>query len=252
MEFVTVVTLSIALKALLNPNEWTNIHDKHCRWCGVWCSWMSVPLTCVSGGCGPHGYGCCQVMWCVVLVADGAVFIMDVCSTDLCVRWMWSSWVWMLSGDVMCGVGCWWCSVYHGCLFHWPVCPVDVVLMGMDVVRWCGVWCWLLIVQCLSWMSVPLTCVSGGCGLLVTESICPLVPCLSHSQCSSCLQSPRCGWCALGGLNGLGVCMEGGYAGPVQTVGLCTDNSVVSLVMNDTMSGRMTSCQVERRVDSHE
>jgi len=46
--------------------------------------------------------------------------------------------------------------------------------------------------------------------------------------------------------------MEGGYAGPVQTVGLCTDNSVVSLVMNDTMSGRMTPCQVERRVDSHE
>ena len=65
----------------------------------MWCwllmvqclSWMSVPLTCVSGGCGPHGYGCRQVMWCVVLVADGAVFIMDVRSTDLCVRWMWSA-----------------------------------------------------------------------------------------------------------------------------------------------------------------
>jgi len=107
------------------------------------------------------------------------------------------------------------------------------------------------VVQCMSWTYVPLGCVSAVCGLMATQRShqCPLVSCLSHSQCSSCLQSARCGWCSVGGLNGLGVCMEGGYAGPVSAVGLCTDSILSSYVMNDTMSGTANSAFHPFRVD---
>jgi len=96
---------------------------------------------------------------------------------------------------------------------------------------------------------MPLACVSAGhCGLMIaaTDAIesrpdgsrqCPLQSCVHHVQCSKCLQSPRCGWCALGGLNGHGVCMEGGYTGPIGSVGLCTDSTVTSFT-NDTVSGK--------------
>jgi len=107
------------------------------------------------------------------------------------------------------------------------------------------------VVQCLWWAYVPLACVSAGrCGLMVAAADvaaqqqsgdierCPLVPCLHHIQCTACLQSARCGWCALGGLNGRGVCMEGGYAGPVIEVGQCTDDTVLSRAMNKSMSGQ--------------
>jgi len=83
---------------------------------------------------------------------------------------------------------------------------------------------------------LPLGCLAGECGLVVVDSDqqCP-VPCATQTRCSTCLRSPRCGWCGLGHLNGVGVCMEGGYAGPLPAVGLCSDSDV--RVMNESLSG---------------
>jgi len=94
---------------------------------------------------------------------------------------------------------------------------------------------------------LPLGCLAGECGLVITDSSlqCP-VSCATHTQCSTCVQSPRCGWCALGRLNGVGVCMEGGYAGPVPAAGLCTDSNVV--VTNETLSGEQSTLML----DSHD
>ena len=93
-------------------------------------------------------------------------------------------------------------------------------------------------------LFLPLGCLAGECGLLVTQSHqqCP-VPCAVHTRCSTCLQSPRCGWCALGHLNGAGVCMEGGPSGPVPAVGQCTDSRVV--VLNETLSRKQLSTLTE-------
>ena len=83
----------------------------------------------------------------------------------------------------------------------------------------------LLSFQCMSPAYLPLHCSNGECGPILTgqASQCPL-PCSIHEQCASCLATPQCGWCAFGGLNGLGICMEGGLTGPKQ--GLCSAENV--------------------------
>ena len=77
---------------------------------------------------------------------------------------------------------------------------------------------------------LPLYCSRGECGHIVSgsrggssSSQCPS-RCSIHEQCSVCLGSPGCGWCAFGGLNGRGVCMEGGMLGP--KYGLCNAENV--------------------------
>ena len=58
---------------------------------------------------------------------------------------------------------------------------------------------------------LPLRCGNGECQHVIsgTPDQCP-TECSLHTQCAQCLATPKCGWCAFGGLNGRGVCMEGG------------------------------------------
>lgn len=89
----------------------------------------------------------------------------------------------------------------------------------------------------MSPILLPVLCPAGRCGLLVTGSSsasCP-APCSAITQCSECLQTPRCGWCAFGTLNGRGVCLEGGLAGPVSAV--CGPDRVL---LNETIPGKLT------------
>ncbi|XP_035828225.1 multiple epidermal growth factor-like domains protein 8 [Aplysia californica] len=77
--------------------------------------------------------------------------------------------------------------------------------------------------------------------------------CVSYTTCHSCLmapgseggskeclwsvtlQEPGCGWCAFGGMNGQGVCMSGGIAGPFD--GMCSDgNFSVSVPFVDVIA----------------
>lgn len=75
----------------------------------------------------------------------------------------------------------------------------------------------------------PLQCSNGICGTILSEksSSCA-VDCSSITMCSKCVENPTCGWCALGGLNGIGVCMAGGLHGP--KYGLC---SAVNVTLGD-------------------
>ena len=78
-----------------------------------------------------------------------------------------------------------------------------------------------------------LRCANGECGHMLVRSQtdpfsaqCPQ-KCSIHEQCSKCLETPGCGWCAVGpvnGLDGLGVCMEGGLVGPLH--GMCSAQNV--------------------------
>ncbi|KAF2348657.1 Laminin EGF domain, partial [Trinorchestia longiramus] len=68
--------------------------------------------------------------------------------------------------------------------------------------------------SCMSPSYAPIGCLGGRCGLLLQEPPCPL-PCSMHSTCSSCLEHPHCGWCALNtSVGGLGMCREGGLESP--------------------------------------
>jgi hypothetical protein len=91
-----------------------------------------------------------------------------------------------------------------------------------------------LLFQCLSPAYLPLLCMAGECGLVTfgNDLQCPL-PCRVNTQCATCLATPRCGWCALGSLNGRGLCMEGGPGGPI--AGICSNTSVD--LFNDSLSG---------------
>ena len=78
--------------------------------------------------------------------------------------------------------------------------------------------------QCMPPAYLSLRCLAGECGTVLQGGAqkCPL-PCEVHKQCGDCRKAPRCGWCAFGGLNGLGVCMEGTRSGPR---GQCEINNV--------------------------
>ena len=96
--------------------------------------------------------------------------------------------------------------------------------------------CDSLYFQCLTPAYLPLRCASGSCGHIQSgePSLCP-EPCSHHDQCASCLATPGCGWCALGGMNGLGVCMEGGLMAPLH--GACTMGNIT--MATEALSGRV-------------
>ncbi|XP_011762843.2 multiple epidermal growth factor-like domains protein 8 isoform X1 [Macaca nemestrina] len=68
--------------------------------------------------------------------------------------------------------------------------------------------------QCLSPSYLPLRCMAGGCGRLLRGPESCSLGCAQATQCASCLRRPHCGWCAWGGQDGGGRCMEGGLSGP--------------------------------------
>ncbi|KAH9496424.1 Multiple epidermal growth factor-like domains protein 8, partial [Bulinus truncatus] len=79
--------------------------------------------------------------------------------------------------------------------------------------------------QCMPPAYVPLRCSLGECQFVRSrkESTCP-IPCDTFTKCADCIASPGCGWCAFGGMNGLGVCMPGGIMGPAKG-GVCSDGN---------------------------
>ncbi|VVD02143.1 unnamed protein product, partial [Leptidea sinapis] len=70
---------------------------------------------------------------------------------------------------------------------------------------------------CISPAYQPLYCAGGVCGLVLTKvdkNKCP-APCETFEQCSECLHHSHCGWCAIDGANGEGVCTEGSIDSPL-------------------------------------
>lgn len=71
--------------------------------------------------------------------------------------------------------------------------------------------------KCISPAYQPVYCAGGVCGLVLTKADktkCP-APCETFEQCSECLHHSHCGWCAVAGANGLGVCSEGSIDAPL-------------------------------------
>lgn len=68
--------------------------------------------------------------------------------------------------------------------------------------------------QCLSPSYLPLRCMAGGCGRLLRGPESCSLGCAQATQCALCLRRPHCGWCAWGGQDGGGRCLEGGLSGP--------------------------------------
>uniref|UniRef100_A0A8C8VJG7 Multiple EGF like domains 8 n=1 Tax=Pelusios castaneus TaxID=367368 RepID=A0A8C8VJG7_9SAUR len=68
--------------------------------------------------------------------------------------------------------------------------------------------------QCMSPTYLPMRCLAGLCGRVLSgaESCTPL--CARAQQCALCTRQPRCGWCGRPGENGDGRCLEGGLGGP--------------------------------------
>ena len=87
---------------------------------------------------------------------------------------------------------------------------------------------WPLPLQCLPPAYLPLRCSLGECGYIHSgrqADTCP-VECHMKKQCAHCITTPGCGWCALGQMNGQGLCMRGGLVGP--TGGSCREGNIRS------------------------
>uniref|UniRef100_M3ZXA9 Multiple EGF-like-domains 8 n=1 Tax=Xiphophorus maculatus TaxID=8083 RepID=M3ZXA9_XIPMA len=70
--------------------------------------------------------------------------------------------------------------------------------------------------QCMSPSFVPLRCEAGQCGRLLSGGDSCSPKCSQLTQCSQCIARPQCGWCASGGGNGAGRCLQGGGVCPVR------------------------------------
>ncbi|XP_041369444.1 multiple epidermal growth factor-like domains protein 8 [Gigantopelta aegis] len=83
--------------------------------------------------------------------------------------------------------------------------------------------------ECMPPAYLPLRCSFGECGYLIDQRVtigveaCPR-PCYVYTKCSQCIMKQGCGWCALGGQNGKGVCMAGRPAGP--SAGMCSEVNI--------------------------
>lgn len=103
---------------------------------------------------------------------------------------------------------------------------------------------------CTSPNDLPLRCVGGLCGRILSGNPeqCP-ASCSSHSQCSSCLQDPNCGWCALdsGQMTGIGVCVKGTLENP--RIGHCDLANFSSIVLPISGTVEPTSLSLQRVKD---
>ncbi|XP_050786388.1 multiple epidermal growth factor-like domains protein 8 isoform X7 [Gopherus flavomarginatus] len=68
--------------------------------------------------------------------------------------------------------------------------------------------------QCMSPTFLPMRCLAGLCGRVLTGTESCTPPCARALQCAHCTRQPRCGWCGRPGENGHGRCLEGGLGGP--------------------------------------
>ncbi|XP_074837451.1 multiple epidermal growth factor-like domains protein 8 [Carettochelys insculpta] len=68
--------------------------------------------------------------------------------------------------------------------------------------------------QCMSPTYLPMRCLAGLCGRVLSGAESCTPPCARALQCAVCTRQPRCGWCGRPGENGHGRCLEGGLGGP--------------------------------------
>ncbi|KAK7078722.1 Multiple epidermal growth factor-like domains protein 8 [Halocaridina rubra] len=90
--------------------------------------------------------------------------------------------------------------------------------------------------ECMSPSYVPLRCMGGMCGLILTggRDQCPR-PCQQFKECSQCLSQPKCGWCALDTeVGGLGLCTNGRLEGPY--IGRCQDLDYTEVLANNSVT----------------
>ncbi|XP_050362348.1 multiple epidermal growth factor-like domains protein 8 [Nymphalis io] len=111
---------------------------------------------------------------------------------------------------------------------------------------------------CISPSYQPLYCAGGVCGLVLSKADknkCP-APCGTFEQCTECLHHSHCGWCALEGANGEGVCTEGSIDSPLEYSSRTTCAAVYSNVhqtneTNDTFSWHYTRCPPENECENN-
>jgi multipile epidermal growth factor-like domains protein 8 len=112
--------------------------------------------------------------------------------------------------------------------------------------------------QCLAPTYQPLYCAGGVCGLVLNPKQmeqCPF-PCSNFTQCDKCLHHAHCGWCALDGANGVGVCSEGSLEGPGTNSPRPTCKSIYELASqesldpNDTVSWNFVRCPPENECEN--
>ncbi|PZC82381.1 hypothetical protein B5X24_HaOG210422 [Helicoverpa armigera] len=113
--------------------------------------------------------------------------------------------------------------------------------------------------KCISPAYQPVYCAGGVCGLVLTKADagkCP-APCDTFEQCSECLHHSHCGWCALSGANGQGVCSEGSIDAPLDYSTRTTCAAVYAAVhhdddySNDTFSWHYTRCPPENECENN-
>lgn len=111
---------------------------------------------------------------------------------------------------------------------------------------------------CISPAYQPVYCAGGVCGLVLARggrALCP-APCATFGQCAACLRHSHCGWCALGGANGRGVCSEGSIDAPLDYSTRTTCAAVYSAAnhddySNDTFSWHYTRCPPENECENN-
>ncbi|KAG7311412.1 hypothetical protein JYU34_002454 [Plutella xylostella] len=112
--------------------------------------------------------------------------------------------------------------------------------------------------KCISPAYQPVYCAGGVCGLVLTKADknkCP-APCNTFSQCYDCLHHSHCGWCAIEGENGEGVCTEGAIDSPLDYSTKTTCAAVYSkanqqeIEVNDTFTWHYTRCPPENECEN--
>lgn len=112
--------------------------------------------------------------------------------------------------------------------------------------------------KCISPAYQPVYCAGGVCGLVLTKADknkCP-APCDTFEQCSECLHHSHCGWCAIEGANGEGVCTEGSIETPLDYSAKTTCAAVYNNVhqnneTNNTFTWHYTRCPPENECENN-
>lgn len=126
------------------------------------------------------------------------------------------------------------CHTLHNCSLclgsrgsdgGWQHCVWSMALQQVQILQLYTFFVWLRLnnpniqqnhlhtFQCMSPSFVPLRCEAGQCGRLLSGGDSCSPKCSQLTQCSQCIARPQCGWCATGGGNGAGRCLQGGVDG---------------------------------------
>ena len=121
----------------------------------------------------------------------------------------------------------------ESCISH-TTCQTCLFIPGAEG-GWQQCYWSTLLKECLSPSYVPLRCLGGTCGQLLTggRDVCP-PPCSSYSQCNHCLSQSHCGWCVIDTeVGGKGFCIEGRLEGPYNTT--CKEIRDINLNANNSI-----------------